>query len=121
MLSCGPRMPAVSSKTRTWAILTSLFSLPILLYPPWQGGRHGSLFSPPGHGSLDYGRLLLELSVVVLIAMLAVAFVSLQRWLWLQAIWSRAVSRGLLVDWRPFDCPRGVLGGAPNSATVFSR
>jgi hypothetical protein len=89
-------MLAGSSKTRTWAIVASLLCLPVLLFPPWHGGARGSLFSPPVYGSLDYGRLALELGVVFLVATLLVFSVSLERWNWLQGKWLRTTHRGLL-------------------------
>lgn len=84
------------SKTRTWAIVASLLCLPVLLFPPWHGRARGSLFSPPVYGSLDYGRLALELGVVFLVATLVVFSVSLERWNWLQEKWSRRTHRRLL-------------------------
>lgn len=84
-----------SSKARNWAVLAALLCLPMFLYPPWRGRWRGWLFSPPGDGSLDYGRLVLELGVVYLIAALVIFFASVQRWIWLRGKWSRTVSRSL--------------------------
>ena len=84
------------TKTRTWGIVAALLCLPILLYPPWRDGGHAWLFSGLAYGSLDYGRLVLELGVVCLIATLVLLLVTVQRWTWLRGIASKTVGRGLL-------------------------
>ncbi len=114
-------MFAWSSKTRNWAVLASVLCLPVLLYPPWHNGRRAWLFSPPYYGSLDYGRLVLELAVLCLIAALVMFFSSTLPWTRLRVSITQMVTS--LRPWKRLGGTVQIVTGLPlatSEATTYA-